>query len=153
MLRAAMVVAIVALSGAKGFRALHPGDAKALTTLAEPVVAATWLSRHLKDQDLVIVQTGPRAEYDKGHIPGARNVPHWTLLTDTGLLLSPAEITAKFRAAGVQPGDTVVAYCHVGVQATAAVFAARLIGQPMTMYIGSFHDWSAHNLPAEGSKP
>ena len=40
-------------------------------------------------------------------------------------------IEALFRKAGVKPGDTVVAYCHVGQQATAVIFAARLLGHPV----------------------
>ncbi len=88
-----------------------------------------------------------------GHVPGAHNIPFNTLFGDDGLLLAPAALEARFRAAGVQPGDTVIAYCHVGIQATAVVLSARLIGQPVKMYTGSFHDWSARKLPTEGGKP
>ncbi len=130
----------------------------------DPGVDRAWVQAHLDSPHVRIIDArdtsyfaGPPLQgmmaMPAGHIPGAHNLPHWSLFTDAGVLLSPAEITAKFRAAGVLPGDTVVAYCHVGVQATAVVFAARLIGQPATMYIGSFHDWSDHKLPTEGGKP
>ena len=88
-----------------------------------------------------------------GHIPGAKNVPFTSLSNDDGLLISPEQIRAKFRAAGVEPGDTVIAYCHVGMQATAVVLGAQLIGQPVRLYVGSFHDWADHKLPIEFSKP
>jgi thiosulfate/3-mercaptopyruvate sulfurtransferase len=42
----------------------------------------------------------------------------------------------------VKPGDTVIAYCHIGQQATAAIFAARTLGHPVLLYDGSFEDWS-----------
>ena len=45
---------------------------------------------------------------------------------------------------GIKPGDTVVAYCHVGQQGTAVVFAARLLGHPVRLYDGSFQDWAVN---------
>jgi thiosulfate/3-mercaptopyruvate sulfurtransferase len=38
------------------------------------VVPSSWLAAHLNDANLVVLQVGDRAEYDKGHIPGARFV-------------------------------------------------------------------------------
>jgi thiosulfate/3-mercaptopyruvate sulfurtransferase len=87
-----------------------------------------------------------------GHVPGAGNVPFNSLFDDTSGLRPPSVIEASFRAAGVQPGDTVIAYCHVGLQATAVVLSARSVGIPVKMYVGSFHDWTAHNLPTEIEK-
>ena len=79
-----------------------------------------------------------------GHIPGAVNIP-FTEITDTELRIDRAHIEGLFRKAGVKPGDTVVAYCHVGQQATAVVFAARLLGHPVVMYDGAFQDWAVNN--------
>jgi hypothetical protein len=50
-------------------------------------------------------------------------------------------LAALFTAAGVKPGDTVVTYCHIGQQATAA-FAARTLGFKVLAYDGLFEDWS-----------
>lgn len=78
----------------------------------------------------------------RGHIQGARSIP-FTAVTDDELRLRPvAELRALFDAAGVRPGDTVVGYCHIGQQATAMLFAARLLGHPVRLYDGSFQDWS-----------
>lgn len=88
-----------------------------------------------------------------GHIPGAKNIPFNSLFDDAGLLHSTAVLDASFRSAGIQPGDTVVAYCHVGLQATAVLLGARALGIPARLYVGSFHDWGAHNLPTEGGTP
>ncbi|HKV72330.1 MAG TPA: rhodanese-like domain-containing protein [Gemmatimonadales bacterium] len=85
-----------------------------------------------------------------GHIPGARNIPYSSLF-DGQLRMRPRqEIDEMFRQAGVLPGDTVVAYCHVGIQATVVILAARLAGYPARLYPGSFHDWSDRHLPTEG---
>ncbi len=42
----------------------------------------------------------------------------------------------------MKPGDTVITYCHIGQQATATLFAARLLGYDVKLYDGSFEDWS-----------
>ena len=45
----------------------------------------------------------------------------------------------------IHAGDTIVAYCHVGQQATAVVFAARLLDLPVVLYDGAFQDWATRN--------
>lgn len=77
-----------------------------------------------------------------GHIEGAVSVPFNTTYTPQGHFRSVDELRMIFTAAGVQPGDTVVAYCHIGQQATATIFAARLLGFDVKLYDGSFEDWS-----------
>ena len=42
-------------------------------------------------------------------------------------------------------GETVVAYCHIGQQATAVIFGARLLGHLVLLYDGSFQDWATNN--------
>jgi thiosulfate/3-mercaptopyruvate sulfurtransferase len=98
------------------------------------------------------VQTGGMREqpHRAGHIAGAKNIP-FTELADDRLLVRPAaDLAALFAKAGVQPGDTVVAYCHIGQQATATLFAARTLGYPVLLYDGSYEDWSRRaELPVE----
>ncbi|MGE5837625.1 MAG: rhodanese-like domain-containing protein [Acidobacteriota bacterium] len=36
------------------------------------VVSPDWLSRRLNDGQVRVITTGDRAQYDRGHIPGAR---------------------------------------------------------------------------------
>lgn len=91
--------------------------------------------------------------HDAGHIPGARNVPYNTLANDSMQFLPRAELQRIFREAGVQPGDTVVGYCHIGQQATMMLFAARLLGHPIRLYDGSFTDWEGRGLPKENARP
>ncbi len=86
-----------------------------------------------------------------GHIPGARSLPYTNVYTPDGKLKSPAELKALFAAAGVKPGDHVVAYCQVGGQSSAVVFAARSVGIEPQLYDGSFEDWSKRKLPVETS--
>ena len=126
-------------------------------------VDAEWVQSHLRSPHIRLIDARDAVYYEgaaspdmgmsAGHIPGAKNVPFSSLFDSASVMLTPAAIEAKFRAAGVQPGDTVIAYCHVGIQATTVVLAARMINQPVRMYIGAFHDWSARKLPTEGGKP
>jgi thiosulfate/3-mercaptopyruvate sulfurtransferase len=76
-----------------------------------------------------------------GHIPSAINIP-FSSITDAELLIARDRVAELFRVAGVKSGDTIVAYCHIGQQATAVVFAARLLGYPVLLYDGSIHDWA-----------
>jgi thiosulfate/3-mercaptopyruvate sulfurtransferase len=87
-----------------------------------------------------------------GHIPGARGLTYSTLLDGSGKFRPPDVLAAMFRDAGIQPGDRVVSYCHIGQQATVVYFVARYLGYDARLYDGSWEDWSAHTeLPAETS--
>jgi thiosulfate/3-mercaptopyruvate sulfurtransferase len=85
---------------------------------------------------------GRDTPHKTGHIEGAVNVPFNSTYDQQGRFKSVEELQSLFTAAGVQPGDTVVAYCHIGQQASATIFAARLLGFDVRLYDGSFEDWS-----------
>lgn len=85
----------------------------------------------------------------KGHLPGARSLPYTAVVDAAGKLKPAAELQALFRTAGVRAGDKVVAYCHIGYQATAVVYAARTLGLDAALYDGSFQDWAGRGLPLE----
>jgi thiosulfate/3-mercaptopyruvate sulfurtransferase len=84
--------------------------------------------------------TAPSFNAAMGHIPGAISIP-FSEITDNNQMIDREHVTRLFQAAGIKQGDTVVAYCHVGQQATAVVFAARLLGYQVMLYDGSFQDW------------
>lgn len=90
------------------------------------------------------VQTGgsQATPHKTGHIAGAVNVPFSSTYDAQGRFKSVEELRAIFAAAGVQPGDALITYCHIGQQATATLFAARLAGFDVKLYDGSFEDWS-----------
>ena len=84
---------------------------------------------------------GPRP----GHVQSAQNIPFTTLTDSSGKLKDKAALTAMFTAAGVQPTDRVVTYCHVGQQASLLFLAARYVGLKPSLYDGSFEDWSSRD--------
>lgn len=92
---------------------------------------------------------GPADRRTAGHIPGAHSVP-FSNVTSEDMKLKPAnELAAVFEKAGVKPQDTVIAYCHIGQQATAVLFAARTLGHSILLYDGSFEDWARRGLPVD----
>ena len=128
--------------------------------MASPIVDADFVTAHLNTPTYVIVdardaelysgeKTGgsPTVPHKTGHITGARSIPYSTTVNDDNTLKSEAELKALFDQAGVKSGDTVVAYCHIGQQATAVVFAARTLGINVKLYDGSFEDWSKRDGP------
>jgi thiosulfate/3-mercaptopyruvate sulfurtransferase len=126
------------------------------------VVDADFVRQHLQSPGYKVIDARAPVFYDgvqagmgqapanlKGHLPGAQNIP-FSSVTTTGLSLkSPEQLADLFKTAGVEKGDRVIAYCHIGAQATAVVFAARTLGIDAVLYDGSFQDWARRGLPVE----
>jgi len=79
-----------------------------------------------------------------GHIPGALSIPYTSIVDDQFRLKSPDALAELFTKAGVKAGDIVIGYCHIGMQTTAMLFAARTLGHKVLLYDGSFQDWYRH---------
>lgn len=82
-----------------------------------------------------------------GHIPGAVNIP-FTAMLDDKLNIDRDRVAEQFRKAGIKPGDTVVTYCHIGMQATLVMLGARMLGNPVLLYDGAFQDWAQNDRGA-----
>ena len=119
------------------------------------VVDASYVQAHEKTRGVSIVDARDGVFYDGvprgrgdsgrlGHIPGAKSFPYNDVTDGQGRFLPTDQLRALFARAGVQPGDTIVGYCHIGQQATAMLFAARTLGHPVLLYDGSFTDWEKH---------
>jgi thiosulfate/3-mercaptopyruvate sulfurtransferase len=133
---------------------ITPGHLSPLKT-RPLIVDADYVHAHLNTPHVAIVDARSASIYDgvdvprghdgpqrRGHIAGAHSVPFTEITDDQIVLKTPDQLRALFAKAGVQPGDTVVAYCHVGQQATGVILGARLAGFPVRLYDGSFEDWS-----------
>ena len=123
-------------------------------TAAAPVVDAAWVAARIGDPHIALIDSRPPEEYRgerpgagitrPGHIPGAGSL-FWktTLVSDSLPRLRDADsLRAMLAALGAGPGDTVVAYCRTGVQASHVYLVARSLGFATRMYDASFIDWS-----------
>jgi thiosulfate/3-mercaptopyruvate sulfurtransferase len=152
----------VAAGGAvtKETPAVRTGKLSALA--AKPlVVDAAWVQSRIGRPGVAIVDARAASFYDgieatgprKGHIPSAKSFPFTEIAGDDLKLYTRAQLAARFAKAGVAPGDTIVGVCHIGQQATAMLFAARLTGHPVRLYDGSMQEWSRRTeLPIELSR-
>jgi len=135
----------------------------ALTPRPGRVVDADWIQAHLGAPRLRIIDARNTEFYKgldagsgtrPGHLPGARSLPYDTLLDEQTRFLPDSALRRLFQGAGAGKGEQIVAYCHIGQQATVVVFTARLLGYDVRLYDGSFQDWSRHaNLSVEGGVP
>jgi len=109
-------------------------------------VEIDWLRAVVGQPDPVIVDTRTPAEYEKGHVPGARNwdwfnaVPagSWDATRDID------ELRAEWGALGVAADKEIVVYCRSGMRAAHTWVALKHAGFPrVRLYDGSWQEWSA----------
>lgn len=138
-----------------------PASPGSVTPHPDPdlIVDDAWVAAHLEDPGIRIIDcrdtvyfTADPARPDpmSGHLPGAVNIPFGEIVTEDLHLKPAADLRALFTAAGVEEGEQVVTYCHIGQQASLVRLAADLLGIPVRFYDGSFRDWIAHGHPVEG---
>lgn len=77
-----------------------------------------------------------------GHIPGAINTPTGENLDVDGRFRDPAELRARFTAAGVEADRPLATYCGSGVTAAHNIVALTLAGFAPALYPGSWSQWS-----------
>jgi thiosulfate/3-mercaptopyruvate sulfurtransferase len=132
------------------------------------LVSTDWLSRHLRDPDLRILDASwylpaqnrkAKTEYDAAHIPGARffdideisdqrsNLPH--------MAPPPEKFISRMRAMGIGDGHQVVVYDGAGIFSAARVWwTFRLMGKmDVAVLDGGFPKWRAEGREVEDIPP
>ncbi|CCE03224.1 sulfurtransferase [Bradyrhizobium sp. STM 3809] len=80
----------------------------------------------------------------QGHIPGAINLP-WADLVDpdTGVLLPPDALAARFAAAGIHLAKPIVTTCASGITSCMLALALYRLGVPtVAVHDGAWAEWS-----------
>lgn len=92
----------------------------------------------------------PRPGLRRGHMPGARNIPHGEMIAADGTLKPLPELHAIFAAAGVTTDADIITTCGSGVTAAVLALALEAIGvSKVGLYDGSFAEWGREtNDPA-----
>ncbi|NPU69900.1 sulfurtransferase [Bradyrhizobium sp. 83012] len=87
----------------------------------------------------------------QGHIPGAINLP-WADLVDpdTGVLLPPDALAARFSAAGIDLAKPIVTTCASGITSCMLALALYRLGVPtVAVHDGAWAEWSQlDDMPA-----
>ena len=132
------------------------------------LVSTGWLARHLDDPDIRILDASwhlpdtkrdARAEYDLGHVPGARffdideisdhrsGLPH--------MAPQPEKFISRMRATGIGDGHQVVVYDGAGLFSAARVWwLFRLMGKSdIAVLDGGLPKWTAEGRHVEDVPP
>ncbi|WP_424975808.1 3-mercaptopyruvate sulfurtransferase [Dinoroseobacter sp. S124A] len=132
------------------------------------LVSTEWLEAHLTNPDLRILdaswylpdaQRDPKAEYDAGHIPGARFLAMDDVSDARSELPHTAPPVEKFmsrmRALGVGDGHQVVVYDGAGLFSAARIWwLFRLMGKTdIAVLDGGFRKWQAEGREIEDLPP
>ncbi len=132
------------------------------------LVSTDWLARHLKDPDLRLLDASwhmpdagrdARAEYEAGHIPGARFFDIEEISDARSALPHMAPPVEKFmsrmRSLGVGDGHQVVVYDSTGLFSAARVWwLFRLMGQEnIAVLDGGLPKWKAEGREIEDMPP
>jgi thiosulfate/3-mercaptopyruvate sulfurtransferase len=143
---------------------LRPEDTFAPSPASRWLVSTEWLSEHLRDHNLAVVdgsfflpaqQRNARTEYLEGHIPGAvffdietvadhsTDLPH--------MLPGPAQFGTVAGALGISENDIIVVYDSAGLYSAPRVWwTFRVFGAKKVCILdGGLPRWKAEGRPLE----
>jgi thiosulfate/3-mercaptopyruvate sulfurtransferase len=93
----------------------------------------------------MLVDARPDKRYSDGHIAGAVHIYWQETLVDAKsnpVFLPPDKLKEIFASRGITPGQKLVTYCEIGLQASHDYFIAKYLGYDAAMFDGSIHEWS-----------
>jgi thiosulfate/3-mercaptopyruvate sulfurtransferase len=116
------------------------------------LVSTDWLADNLDRQNVVVLHFGTLANYNTGHIPGARfvNLPALQPAQNgiSTILLGDGQLRAAIQAAGVSTSDHVIASGDNITAATRGFFILDYLGHPrVSLLDGGNVAWRASGLP------
>ena len=110
----------------------------------DTLVDAAWVKSRLNSPTTKVLDV--RTERGMGRRPPAERHAHPLAGSlhgseDADVQDRPTRSVRCSRKAGVAPDQEVVTYCAVGMRASLMYWAARSVGVPARVYVGSWQDW------------
>lgn len=154
----------VALSSPSPSGAGEPHRVASRTSSWSPdsvIVGPAWLAAQARNPRVVVVHVVmDGAEFQRGHILGARPLSYGQLVTRRATLSSelrdPAELRAAFEAIGVSDDSHVVVYAHEGPMAARAIFTLAYLGHERASLLdGGLPGWrtAGHPVATDAARP
>jgi thiosulfate/3-mercaptopyruvate sulfurtransferase len=125
-------------------------------------VSATWLKKHRKDKNLIILDTRTKDQYEKGHIPGSFHLCFCLFRTGADssppyMMQTPAKLAKVFAGTrfGLSPEKRVVLYDDGHSGRGIAFLALQMIGHSKVSFLdGNLRAWEDNNFVlAKGKAP
>ncbi|MBO83662.1 MAG: hypothetical protein CL506_04765 [Actinobacteria bacterium] len=124
------------------------------------LVSTEWLSSHLNDKNLVVVDLRKKEDYDAGHIPGALHLTPGEVFQQTingvkGLLPTRTHIEKHLGSIGLTPESTIVLYDgKANLWSSRGLWAMDVYGHKNTKLLdGVWTKWSAENRATSTETP
>jgi len=128
------------------------------------LVDKDWIKENYRNEKVTIIDARTDAYYSgetdgdgrykrPGHIANSLNIT-WTTLVDENHFLLPEDmLKSKYDDLGIEDGDKIVNYCHVGLRATVLYTVGKGLGFNSFLYDGSYNEWDrlVSEYPAETS--
>jgi len=117
--------------------------------LPELRTSVDQLASLMKQNNVVLIDARPAAEYQQGHIPGARNLPYRSTFQDfskNGLVLVSERAKLLFQSIGLKNSDLVVVYDGSNMVPASRVFwTLEMNGhQKVRLLDGGLQAWEAN---------
>ena len=144
-----LMLFLACFAGVVKCQELRPADGK---THPELVVSTHWLSDHLSDPKLVIIDVGMagmESSFGKAHIPGARELGDEQIAGPGEELLPDDKLKTNLEAIGISDDSRVVIYSsHWFPMAARLLFTLDYVGfKNAALLNGGMETWMAEKRP------
>ena len=160
-----LITAMALTAGTLAVGACHRAPPRAMPTPnpANMLVTTAWLAEHQNDRDLVVLHVGSKAQYDSGHLVGARHTSLDEVTLPTvpgGLILQLAgveQLTAWAVRNGIGDRTRVVVVPHDGAlqSATRVFITLAYLGamDRISLLNGSYQAWKSETRAVTTALP